>query len=59
MRTRPWPMLGSLGIGTYLGDEDDTIDEQVSGFLNMFTPQWCAECRTGAHSQFHVAVLRH
>lgn len=29
MRTRPWPMLSSLGVGTYLGSEDDDTDEQV------------------------------
>lgn len=29
MRLRPWIMLSSLGIGTYLGEESNEEDERV------------------------------
>ena len=30
LRGDPWLTLSSLGIGTYLGDEDDNTDEIVA-----------------------------
>ena len=39
MRLRPWIMLSSIGVGTYLGDEDDTTDEEVSVHVRKLC--WC------------------
>lgn len=41
MRLRPWIMLSSLGIGTYLGEESDEEDERVIAGITQAVARGC------------------